>query len=110
MAPKPKPRSKPRKGGPLGVDRLIHAPARLAIMTNLYVVDDADATWLLQQTGLTWGNLATHLGKLEEAGYVTVTKGYRGRKPRTKLALTQAGRDALLAYRASILDALDLGE
>ena len=61
------------------------APARLAIMTNLFVVDSANATYLLRQTNLTWGNLGSHLGKLEEAGYVSVLKGYNGKKPETTI-------------------------
>jgi DNA-binding MarR family transcriptional regulator len=88
------------------VDRLIHEPARLAIMTNLFVVDSANATYLLRQTGLTWGNLGSHLIKLEEAGYVDVVKGYRGRKPETTVSLTEAGREALRAYRRQLLQAL----
>ena len=88
------------------VDRLIHEPARLAILTNLFVVDSANATYLLRQTGLTWGNLGSHLGKLEEAGYVEVTKGYRGKKPETTIELTAAGRAALLEYRDRLLNAL----
>ena len=88
------------------VDRLIHEPARLAIMTNLFVVDSANATYVLRQTGLTWGNLGSHLSKLENAGYVTVVKGYKGKKPETTLSLTDLGRRALLAYRDSLLTAL----
>ncbi len=88
------------------VDRVIHEPARLAIMTNLFVVESANATYLLQQTGLTWGNLGSHLGKLEDAGYVTVKKGYNGRKPETTLRLTDSGREALLEYRDRLLSAL----
>lgn len=88
------------------VDRLIHEPARLAIMTNLFVVESANATYLLQQTGLTWGNLGSHLGKLEDAGYVRVTKGYQGRRPETTVALTDAGRAALLDYRERLMAAL----
>ena len=88
------------------VDRLIHEPARLAIMTNLYVVASANATYLLQQTGLTWGNLGSHLSRLEEAGYVEVVKGYNGRKPETTVSLTTEGRDALLEYRSQLLTAL----
>ena len=89
------------------VDRLIHEPARLAIMTNLFVVEDANATYLLQQTGLTWGNLGSHLVKLEEAGYVEVSKGYNGRKPETTVRLTERGRAALLRYRERLLAALE---
>ena len=88
------------------VDRLIHEPARLAIMTNLFVVDSANATYVLRQTGLTWGNLGSHLSKLDNAGYVTVVKGYKGKKPETTLSLTDSGRRALLDYRDSLLTAL----
>lgn len=91
---------------PPEVDRLVHEPARLAIMTNLYVVESANATYLLQQTGLTWGNLGSHLAKLEEAGYVHVVKGYRGRQPQTTISLTPAGRTALVGYRKNLLAAL----
>lgn len=88
------------------VDRLIHEPARLAIMTNLFVVTSANATYLLQQTGLTWGNLGSHLAKLEEAGYVDVKKGYQAKRPETTISLTSRGRAALVAYRERILAAL----
>lgn len=88
------------------VDRLIHEPARLSIMTNLYIVESANATYLLRQTGLTWGNLGSHLGKLEDAGYVTVAKGFNGRKPETTISLTEVGRAALLDYRERIIHAL----
>ena len=91
---------------PSSFDRFVHEPARLSILTNLYLVASGDATWLLQQTGLSWGNLSSHLTKLEEAGYVRVSKSFRGRKPHTSISLTDQGRDALLAYRASMLLAL----
>lgn len=91
---------------PTHVDRLVHEPARLAILTNLFVVESANATYVLQQTGLTWGNLASHLAKLEEAGYVSVDKSFKGKKPQTTLSLTPAGRRALIAYRERMLGAL----
>jgi DNA-binding MarR family transcriptional regulator len=87
-------------------DRLVHEPARLSIMANLYVVEDANATYLLQQTGLTWGNLASHVSKLEAAGYVAVAKSFKGKKPLTTLSLTPSGRDALERYRRHMLEAL----
>jgi len=90
----------------VAVDRLIHEPARLAIMTNLFVVESANATYLLQQTGLTWGNLGSHLSKLEEARYVDVVKGYNGKQPQTTISLTPQGRNALEAYREHLLAAL----
>ena len=88
------------------IDPVIHAPARLRLIAQLYVVESADATFLVNATGLTWGNLATHLRRLEDRGYVSVTKGYRGRKPNTVIALTDQGREAFHSYRATITNAL----
>lgn len=89
------------------IDPVIHAPARLKLMTQLYVVESADATFLVNETGLTWGNLASHLRRLEDSGYVAVEKGYDGRKPRTLVRLTGRGRTALRAYRTAMQAALD---
>lgn len=85
-----------------GIDPVIHAPARLRIMTQLHVVEAADATFLLNETGLTWGNLASHLRKLEEHGYVAIEKEFRDRKPCTIVSLTPEGRAAFKRYRAAI--------
>jgi len=81
------------------LDRVIHEPARLMIVAYLYVVESADFTFLMRQTGLTWGNLSSHMSKLEEAGYVEVDKSFVERKPRTMLRLTDAGRAAFREYR-----------
>ena len=88
------------------IDPIIHAPARLKIVTQLYVVEAADATFLVNRTGLTWGNLSTHLGKLEGSGYVEVEKGFRGKTPCTMISLTEQGRTAFREYRANIQEAL----
>lgn len=88
------------------IDPVIHAPARLKIVTQLYIVEAADATFLVNQTGLTWGNLSTHLGKLEASGYVAVDKGYRGKTPCTMISLTEEGRTAFRQYRSSMQEAL----
>jgi len=80
------------------VNRLIHEPARLSVMALLYVIDSADFTFLMNQTGLTWGNLSAHLSKLEEAGYVQVEKSFKGRRPNTNLRLTPNGRQAFDEY------------
>ena len=80
------------------VDRLIHEPARLSVMALLYVIDSADFTFLMNQTGLTWGNLSAHLSKLEEAGYIQVEKSFKGRRPNTNLRLTSRGRRAFDEY------------
>ncbi len=92
----------PGQEGPANLDPVIHAPARLSLMTHLFVVDGADATFLLNRTGLTWGNLATHLRKLEGAGYVLISKEFLGRRPRTVIAMTPAGRAAFDKYRAAM--------
>lgn len=81
------------------LDRTIHSPARLMVMTNLYVVESAEFIALMNLTGLSWGNLSTHLSKLEEVGYVEMEKGFRGKKPYTMLRLTGEGRAALKAYK-----------
>lgn len=88
------------------IDSLIHAPARLQIVMQLYVIDRADATFLLNRTGLTWGNLSTHISKLEEAGYVAVEKGFQGKKPHTMIKLTERGRAAFETYRSLMQEAL----
>jgi DNA-binding transcriptional ArsR family regulator len=88
------------------IDPLIHAPARLQIVMQLYVVDAADATFLVNRTGLTWGNLSSHIGKLEEAGYVAVEKSFKGKKPWTMIRLKKKGRAAFERYRAGMQAAL----
>ena len=88
------------------IDRLIHEPARLMIMAYLYVVDGADFLFLVRQTGLTLGNLSSHMSKLETAGYVDVEKKFVGKKPHTMLRLTERGRAAFSKYRGSMERAL----
>jgi DNA-binding MarR family transcriptional regulator len=88
------------------VDRLVHEPARLMILMVLYTVEIADFTFLINVTELTYGNLSSHLSKLEDAGYVEIEKGYDGKKPRTRLRLTPVGRQAVEEYRATMQQAL----
>lgn len=90
------------------IDRAIHAPARLMILALLAAVESTDFTFLLTQTGLTRGNLASHLSKLEEVGYITVTKEFVERVPRTLYRLSEAGRTAVSTYRQNIQQVLDL--
>ncbi len=85
------------------VDPLIHAPARLAIMATLAAVDEADFRYLQRATGLTKGNLSAHLSKLADAGYITITKTFRGKYPWTRYRLTPQGRAAFEAYREGML-------
>lgn len=99
--------SKARPGGkdanPLNeIDTVVHEPARLNIMAQLYVLESADFLFLMRQTGLTFGNLSSHLSKLEAAGYVIVKKEFLGKKPHTMLRLTEKGRVAFRRYMQSM--------
>jgi DNA-binding MarR family transcriptional regulator len=89
------------------IDRLVHEPARLTILAHLYVVESADFLFLMRQTGLTWGNLSSHLSKLETAGYIDIEKNFKGKKPNTMLRITDKGRTAFTDYRKSMKQALD---
>jgi DNA-binding MarR family transcriptional regulator len=80
------------------LDRLIHEPARLAIVTVLSSVEDADFTFLQRTTGLTKGNLSSHLAKLEAAELVEISKSFVRKKPNTKVALTPAGRERVARH------------
>ena len=88
------------------LDRLVHEPGRLLVVACLSLVERADYLYVLKQTGLTQGNLSSHLAKLEAGGYVSVEKSFVGKTPRTRLALTPAGKEAFRKYRAQILSAL----
>ena len=89
------------------IDQVIHASARLMVLTYLYVVESADYVFLMRLTGLTWGNLSTHLTKLEEAGYITIDKEFRGKKPHSTIHLTRQGRIAFREYKKSMQQVLD---
>ena len=86
----------------LDFDRLIHEPARLVLISNLYVVDEADFVFLARQTGLTAGNISSHMARLEAAGYVNIDKTFVGKRPRTTYALTKTGRAAFDRYRQHV--------
>lgn len=89
------------------IDRVIHASARLMVLTYLYVVESADYVFLVRLTGLTWGNLSTHLAKLEEAGYIAINKEFKGKKPHTSISLTEDGRTAFREYKNSLRQVLN---
>lgn len=92
-----------------GLDKTIHEPGRLAIVSYLAVVEEADFLYLLDQTGLTRGNMSSHMAKLEKEGYVDVDKTFVERIPRTTYRLTATGRAAFDRYRAELLEALGGG-
>ncbi len=80
------------------IDLLIHAPIRLAVLSALVTVKDANFSFLKEATKATDGNLSTHLTKLEEAGYITIKKTFKGKKPQTICAITDKGRKAFINY------------
>ena len=84
------------------IDKIIHEPVRLSILAHLHVLDSADALFLKNQIGLTWGNFSTHLKRLEDAGYIQVQKEFVDRKPVTSFRLTDLGKDAFQLYREQI--------
>jgi len=89
---------------PMDVDRIIHEPARLHIISILNAVEQVDFLYLLGETGMTRGNLSTHLTRLEEAGYIQITKTYRGKVPQTLYRITPAGAEAFRLYRKTMKD------
>jgi DNA-binding transcriptional ArsR family regulator len=74
---------------------MIHEPGRLAILTVLSAYDSADFVFLQRASGLTKGNLSSHLSKLEEAGLITVQKRFIHKKPNTAVALTELGKERI---------------
>jgi DNA-binding transcriptional ArsR family regulator len=103
---------KKAKGGSEGlnalgtVDKLVHEPSRLMILGILSMVEEADFLFLLNQTGMTKGNLSTHLRKLENAGYIAIHKEFISRMPHTVLKITKSGTAALAAYRATMAEVI----
>lgn len=88
------------------IDKVIHEPARMMIVSYLSVVESADFLFLQSHTGLTAGNLSSHLSKLENAGYVDIQKSFVGKKQHTKLSLTASGREAFEDYRRQMKELL----
>ncbi|GIF19910.1 DNA-binding MarR family transcriptional regulator [Actinoplanes tereljensis] len=94
------------------LDPVIHAQARLRVVSALSALRDDDKVtfpWLQESLGMTAGNLSVHLRKLEDAGYVEVTKTHQGRTPATLLRLTRRGRLAFEEYTAALRALLDPG-
>ena len=95
--------------GIMGVNRLIHEPSRLAIMTIIRR-SGADYLFLRRLTGLSKGNLSNHLAKLEEAGLVIVDKHFEGKKPVTTVSLTEEGKETIETYWAEMMKAAESSE
>ena len=79
----------------VGLDKLVHEPARLAIMTALAACKSADYLFLQRLTGLTGGNLSSHLSKLEEGGLIQIEKRFVDKRPNTQVQITDKGRIAI---------------
>ena len=90
------------------LDPLLHAQLRLAVMSILMTVEEADFVYLRQQTESTAGNLSVQLEKLERAGSIAVKKGFAGKRPRTLCRVTEAGRRAFADYVEAIRDYLKI--
>lgn len=89
------------------IDKLIHEPARLKIIAQLYVVESADFLFIMRQTGLSQGNVSGHLSKLEDAAYVEINKGYIGKRPQTMISLTKKGRESFKKYIENMREFFD---
>ncbi len=90
------------------IDRVIHEPGRLVIVALLSGVEQADFLYLQHETGLNKGTLSSHLTRLEEAGYVEITKTYRGKFPQTLLRLTPMGMQVFVQYRKKLKKGLQI--
>ena len=91
------------------LDPLLHSELRLAVMSILAGVESADFTYIRNQTGATAGNLSVQIEKLSDAGYITVEKGFKGRKPCTTCRITPAGQEAFEKYVEALKEYLSSG-
>ena len=80
------------------INRVVHEPARQLLLIYLYSVEKADFTFLKTQTGMTQGNLSSHLQKLESADYIHIEKKFSGKRPVTTIQITTRGREAFRIY------------
>ena len=92
------------------LDPLLHSELRLAVMSILAGVDEADFTFLKKQTGATSGNLSVQIDKLTAAGYITVEKGFKGKMPRTTCQITPEGLEAFRGYVNALQEYLSSGK
>lgn len=100
------PEAKEEQSGLPELDPVVHGKLRLAVLSLLVGVEEAEFTWLRAKTGATDGNLGAQLLKLEEAGYVAMEKRFAGRKPQTIYRMTEAGRGALAGYVKALRELL----
>lgn len=80
------------------LDPLLHSQLRLAIIASLMAAEEAEFTWLQEQTGATAGNLSVQINKLKDAGYIEIEKSFKGNYPRTMCRMTSLGKDKFRIY------------
>ncbi|MBO5250267.1 MAG: transcriptional regulator [Muribaculaceae bacterium] len=90
------------------LDPLLHSQLRLAVMSILMTVEEADFVYLKEQTQSTVGNLSVQITKLQEAGYIEVEKGFQGKRPRTTCRVTPVGRSAFEEYVSTLRQYLNI--
>ena len=90
------------------LDPLLHSELRLAVMSVLIALEEADFVYLQEKTGASSGNLSIQLDKLQNAGYIEIEKTYKGKKPRTVCRITQKGVEAFSAYVEALKGYLDV--
>lgn len=90
------------------LDPLLHSQLRLAVMSILMNVEEADFVFLKEQTQSTVGNLSVQLTKLCDAGYIEIEKGFAGKRPRTTCRITPHGRTAFEAYVTTLRTYINL--
>ncbi|HPR32636.1 MAG TPA: transcriptional regulator [Prolixibacteraceae bacterium] len=89
---------------------LLHSELRLAIMSILISVEEADFVFIREKTGATAGNLSVQIEKLQEAGYIGVSKGFAGKRPRTVCQITDRGIEAFQEYIEAIKSYFETGK
>jgi DNA-binding MarR family transcriptional regulator len=87
------------------LDRVIHEPGRLMILSLLWPIKECDFLYLQNATEMNKGNLSSHLARLEAAGYIEIEKTYRGKVPQTLLRMTSSGSAAYEKYRKALKSA-----
>ena len=92
------------------LDPLLHSELRLAVISLLISVDEADFTYIKEQTGATSGNLSVQIDKLTTAGYISVEKGFKGKMPRTTCRITPSGTEAFRDYVKALKKYISAGK
>ena len=90
------------------LDPLLHSQLRLAIVAALMTAEEAEFTWLQEQTGATAGNLSVQLNKLKDAGYIEIEKSFKGNYPQTLCRMSDLGKEKFKVYVEALKEYLNL--